>query len=211
MTCGNISTEVHNLLFDTVNYLSCITLYQSTHLFLFAKATCHQSRSSLLSLLSQRTTACPGMEENDAVAEAFVCPITQEQMVDPVVALDGHSYSRAAIQDWFRQGRLSSPCTNERLASDQLVPNHSLRKAMEQRRAQQLQQQEQQRIAPDFSLKTVVLTVLVMLVGICLLLHCRHEDGDKSRCRDCYPQHLAWHCDANARSHTDKSRLRAQT
>ena len=61
--------------------------------------------------------------------KAFVCPITQEPMVDPVVALDGHSYSRGAIQDWFRQGRLSSPCTNEQLASEQLLPNHNLRKA----------------------------------------------------------------------------------
>ena len=77
------------------------------------------------------------MEDDDAVPEAFVCPITQEQMDDPVVALDGHSYSRAAIQDWFRQGRLSSPLTNEQLASDLLVPNHSLRKAMEQRRDEQ--------------------------------------------------------------------------
>jgi hypothetical protein len=67
--------------------------------------------------------------EDDAVREAFMCPITQEQMVDPVVALDGHSYSRGAIQDWFRQGRLSSPCTNEQLASEQLLPNHNLRKA----------------------------------------------------------------------------------
>ena len=56
--------------------------------------------------------------------KAFVCPITQEQMVDPVVA-----YSRGAIQDWFWQGRLSSPCTNEQLASEQLLPNHNLRKA----------------------------------------------------------------------------------
>jgi hypothetical protein len=78
------------------------------------------------------------MEDDDAVPEAFMCPITQEQMVDPVVALDGHSYCRGAIQDWFRQGRLSSPCTNEQLGSDQLVPNHSLRKAMEQRRDEQL-------------------------------------------------------------------------
>ena len=75
------------------------------------------------------------MEE--AMPEAFLCPLTHEPMVDPVVALDGHSYSRGAIQDWFRQGRLSSPLTNERLASDQLVPNHSLRKAMEQRRDEQ--------------------------------------------------------------------------
>ena len=75
--------------------------------------------------------------EDNAVPEAFMCPITQEQMVDPVVALDGHSYSRVAIQDWFRQGRLSSPCTNEQLASAQLVPNHSLRNAMEQWRNEQ--------------------------------------------------------------------------
>ena len=58
---------------------------------------------------------------------------------------------------------------------------------------QQLQQQERQRIAPpngdggqwNLGLKTVVLTVLVMFVGIRLLLHCRHEEGAKSRCRDC--------------------------
>jgi hypothetical protein len=42
--------------------------------------------------------------DGDAVPEAFVCPITREQMVDPVVALDGHSYSRLAVQDWFREG-----------------------------------------------------------------------------------------------------------
>ena len=38
----------------------------------------------------------------------------------------------------------------------------------------------------NLSLKTVVATVLVIFVGIRLLLHCRHEEGDKSRCRDCY-------------------------
>ena len=38
----------------------------------------------------------------------------------------------------------------------------------------------------NLSLKTVVLTVLVMFVGIRPLLHCRHEEGDKARCRDCY-------------------------
>ena len=33
---------------------------------------------------------------------------------------------------------------------------------------------------------TVVSAVLVMFVAIRLLLHCRHEEGDKSWCRDCY-------------------------
>ena len=63
------------------------------------------------------------------------------------------------------------------------------------RLTQQLQQHERHRIAPpngdggqwwNLSLKTVVLTVLVMFVGIRLLLHCRHEEGAKARCRDCY-------------------------
>ena len=63
------------------------------------------------------------------------------------------------------------------------------------RLTQQLQQQERQRIAPpngdggqswNLSLKTGVSIVLVIFVGIRLLLHCRHEEGDKSRCRDCY-------------------------
>ena len=55
---------------------------------------------------------------------------------------------------------------------------------------------------------TVVSTVLVMFVAIRLLLHCRHEEGDKSRCRDCYRSILR--C-ILMRTHTDNSQLRAQT
>ena len=37
-------------------------------------------------------------DERDGLApHAFCCPITQEEMVDPVVASDGHCYERAAI------------------------------------------------------------------------------------------------------------------
>ena len=76
------------------------------------------------------------MEEDEAVPEPFMCPITLDQMRDPVIALDGHSYSRAAIQHHFRTRAadglpFTSPRTNERLASDQVFPNHNLRKAIE--------------------------------------------------------------------------------
>jgi hypothetical protein len=63
------------------------------------------------------------------------------------------------------------------------------------RPTQQLQRQERQRIAPPngdggqwwkLSQLTVLLTVLVIFVGIRLLLHFRHKEGDKARCRDCY-------------------------
>ena len=49
-------------------------------------------------------------------------------MIDPVIALDGHSYERDAITQWFGQGRIKSPLTNAPLGSRHLTPNHTLRK-----------------------------------------------------------------------------------
>ena len=47
--------------------------------------------------------------------EGVRCPITQEVMNDPVICADGHSYERAAIEEWFRTKHKTSPLTNERL------------------------------------------------------------------------------------------------
>lgn len=59
--------------------------------------------------------------------EEFLCSITTDLLLDPVVAADGHSYSRAGITEWMRRGRRTSPRTNEPLADERLVPNHTLR------------------------------------------------------------------------------------
>jgi len=58
----------------------------------------------------------------------FQCPITMEVMRDPVQATDGHSYERAAIEEWL-QVHLppTSPVTNLPLESTRLVPNVALR------------------------------------------------------------------------------------
>ena len=64
------------------------------------------------------------MEE---VPVEFLCPITQDIMTDPVVTTDGHTYERAAIQNWFKR-KNTSPVTNERLSSKTLTPNITLRK-----------------------------------------------------------------------------------
>ena len=52
------------------------------------------------------------------------------------MAIDGHTYSRAAIELHFAL-RQTSPLTNERLDSTQLLPNHTLRKAIEEWRGKQ--------------------------------------------------------------------------
>jgi len=59
----------------------------------------------------------------------FMCPISGEIMTDPVIAKDGHTYERNNIVEWFRE-RLSSPLTNQHLTSDELTPNHTLKKVI---------------------------------------------------------------------------------
>jgi hypothetical protein len=58
--------------------------------------------------------------------EKFLCPITCEKLVDPVIASDGRTYERAAIEDWFQSGKSTSPCTNEILNDLSLKPNFEL-------------------------------------------------------------------------------------
>lgn len=43
-------------------------------------------------------------------------------MHDPVTALDGHTYERAAIEQWFAKSDVS-PMHNSKLESKVLIPN----------------------------------------------------------------------------------------
>lgn len=51
-------------------------------------------------------------------------------MKDPVIDYEGNSYERSAIEQWLRSNR-TSPITRSPLSISQLVPNRSLRKAIE--------------------------------------------------------------------------------
>jgi hypothetical protein len=61
----------------------------------------------------------------ERLSETLMCPITQERFVDPVIASDGHTYERAAIQAWIRKNR-TSPLTRERLTNE-LRPNFTVK------------------------------------------------------------------------------------
>jgi len=56
----------------------------------------------------------------------YLCPISQEVMVDPVTTSDGFTYDRANIERWLREHD-TSPVTNQRVGNKTLVPNTSLR------------------------------------------------------------------------------------
>jgi len=68
-------------------------------------------------------------EQQLNVEDALYCPITLELMTDPVIAADGHTYERSAIEDWFQNcgAAPSSPKTNASLPHKGLIPNHALR------------------------------------------------------------------------------------
>jgi hypothetical protein len=88
------------------------------------------SLAARLAASRERAAAAAG-DGGAAAAEPpadYLCPITNELMDDPVVAADGHSYEREAIETWFR-GHNTSPMTNQVIPLA-LLPNVTLRKVI---------------------------------------------------------------------------------
>ena len=66
--------------------------------------------------------------------DAFNCPITYEEMKDPVLAMDGHTYERASIERWINESpniSIISPMTGEMMGR-LLIPNYALKKAIDE-------------------------------------------------------------------------------
>jgi hypothetical protein len=73
----------------------------------------------------------------------YICPVSWFVMVDPVLTVDGHTYEREAIENWFKSSKITSPLTNCELRKGGLVdtsitPNMALRKAIEEWTQKQL-------------------------------------------------------------------------
>ncbi len=60
------------------------------------------------------------------ISESYICPITQEVMLDPVILIDGQTYEREAISDWLKF-RNTSPLTGALLKSKMMIPNYALK------------------------------------------------------------------------------------
>ena len=76
-------------------------------------------------LADQLMRMAPG--EGAEPPDDFVCPITQELMVDPCFAADGHTYERHAIERWLLT-KSNSPKTGCALELTAVFPNHLLRR-----------------------------------------------------------------------------------
>ncbi|CAF0788659.1 unnamed protein product [Adineta steineri] len=91
-------------------------------------------------------------------SETFLCPITHELMVDPVIDPDGNSYERHAIEDWLRQNN-TSPITRAHLPATELRPNRALKLAIDEYR-DSLRKNEQSKTASQTNVTSAELKVL---------------------------------------------------
>ncbi|KAG8060841.1 hypothetical protein GUJ93_ZPchr0002g25657 [Zizania palustris] len=82
-------------------------------------------------------------DANGGPPSYFLCPILQEVMQDPHIAGDGFSYEEEAIREWLESGHDTSPMTNLKLPSRELIPNHALRDAIHEWRLRRAMRCEQ--------------------------------------------------------------------
>lgn len=60
----------------------------------------------------------------------FICPLTRRVFQDPVIAADGYTYERVAIEEWLSREKIS-PTTQQLLPNKNLIPNLTFKKLIE--------------------------------------------------------------------------------
>jgi hypothetical protein len=73
------------------------------------------------------------------MSNPLICPITLQIMTEPVLAPDGYTYEKSAIESWLRRHG-TSPHTRFRMRISDLVVNRAVRDLIQQQQAEALQQ-----------------------------------------------------------------------
>ncbi|XP_040827541.1 WD repeat, SAM and U-box domain-containing protein 1 isoform X4 [Ochotona curzoniae] len=85
-------------------------------------------RSKVLRKIEELRTKVKSL--SSGIPDEFICPITRELMKDPVIASDGYSYEKEAMENWISKKKRTSPMTNLVLSSLVLTPNRTLKMAI---------------------------------------------------------------------------------
>ena len=67
--------------------------------------------------------------DDNVIPESFICPITQNIMIDPVISPYGISYEKYAIENWLSKNNVD-PFSQKPLKKEQLVRNFALKNAI---------------------------------------------------------------------------------
>lgn len=66
-----------------------------------------------------------------SVPHLFRCPISLDLLRDPVTLCTGQTYERSSIEKWIAEGNLTCPVTMQKLHDLSLIPNHTLRRVIQ--------------------------------------------------------------------------------
>lgn len=69
---------------------------------------------------------------NIQVPHHFRCPISLDLMTDPVTVSTGQTYDRSSIESWIATGNSTCPVTRAPLTDLHVIPNHTLRRLIQQ-------------------------------------------------------------------------------
>lgn len=78
-----------------------------------------------------KAAAAPPLGVELAIPAHFRCPISLDLMRDPVTAPTGITYDREGIEAWLDTGRAACPVTHGPLRHEDLVPNHAIRRVIQ--------------------------------------------------------------------------------
>lgn len=82
--------------------------------------------------IAQNVTAMPSN-----VPPMFFCPLSRTIMTHPVMSMDGQTYEKEAILEWFAQNGAVSPVTHQPMDSIQVFDNSGMQEAISQWRLNQ--------------------------------------------------------------------------
>ena len=96
-----------------------------------------ENKEKLKRIIEKLKKDCPVEIEDEKkkmriedVPDELKCPITKRLMEDPVVASDGWTYERTAVEEYLRERR-DSPLTDEPFEDDLLRTNKQIKKKIE--------------------------------------------------------------------------------
>jgi hypothetical protein len=70
-------------------------------------------------------------DQNVEIPDAFLCPISQAIMREPVLTFAFQTYEKKCIEKWFGDGNDTDPMTRQKLTNKALHPNYALKSAID--------------------------------------------------------------------------------
>eukprot|EP00347_Sterkiella_histriomuscorum_P000049 403377379 len=89
------------------------------------------------SILSNNDSNMQSLNQSSATTvddlESFLCPISQQIMIEPVMTIYGHCFEKKVIIDWI-QRKGTCPLTNQKLTVNDIFPAFALKSAIDEYR-----------------------------------------------------------------------------